>query len=113
MKSESKVLSAFTVSVLGLWLSLPVFAAPTSIAGQINDVTVAGDEVLIRVNAGLPDNCAGTMFGWMRIPPESKAMIAFVIGLWMRGDASQTSVVVYTDGMVGSYCRVNQIDPVG
>ena len=88
-------------------------AGPTYTSGHISNVTFAGDWVMIMVDAGLPDNCAGTSWGWMKIPPENKAMSAFVIGLWMRGDAAQTEVSVYTDGLVGGYCRITQIDPVG
>jgi hypothetical protein len=86
-------------------------AAPTYMSGHIIDVTFAGEDVLIRLDTGLPDNCVGTSFGWMRIPPEYKPLSAFVIGLWMRGDEQQTQVTVYTDGLVGSYCRISQIDP--
>jgi len=85
--------------------------APTYVSGHISNVTFAGDYVMIMVDAGLPDNCAGTPWGWMRIPPEYKPMIAFVTGLWMRGDAAQIAVSVYTDGIVGGYCRITQIDP--
>jgi hypothetical protein len=49
----------------------------------------------------------------MKIPPENKAMSAFVLGLWMRGDAAVTVVTVYTDGLVDGYCRITQIDPIG
>ncbi|MEO8016535.1 MAG: hypothetical protein ABI769_01870 [Pseudomonadota bacterium] len=60
-------------------------AAASYISGHINSVTFASDRVMIALDAGLPDNCAGTSYGRMRIPPENKAMTAFVIGLWMRG----------------------------
>jgi hypothetical protein len=86
-------------------------AAPTYLTGRINDVTFSWDWVMIRLDAGIPDNCAGTPSGWMKVQPEYKAMTAFVIGLWMRGDAAQTVVTVYTDGLVGGYCRITQIDP--
>jgi len=89
------------------------YAQPTYLSGHISNVTFAGDEVLIMLDAGLPDNCVGTSYGWMRIPAENKSMNAFVIGLWMRGDAQQIVVTVYTDGIVGSYCRISQIDPAG
>jgi hypothetical protein len=82
-------------------------------SGHISNVTFAGNDVMIMVDAGLPGNCAGTSWGWMRIPAENHAMNAFVIGLWMRGDASQVTVTVYTDGLVGGYCRITQIDPAG
>lgn len=87
--------------------------APTYTSGHISNVTFAGNDVLIMVDVGLPGNCTGTSWGWMRIPPENHAMNAFVIGLWMRGDASQVTVTVYTDGLVGGYCRITQIDPAG
>jgi hypothetical protein len=49
----------------------------------------------------------------MKIPVENKSMNAFVLGLWMRGDAQQVVVTVCTDGLVGGYCRITQIDPAG
>jgi hypothetical protein len=48
----------------------------------------------------------------MLIPNASKALKTLVLALWARGDMSSTSVTVYTDGLVGSYCHINQIDPV-
>jgi hypothetical protein len=88
-------------------------AQPTYVSGHINDITFAWDALLLRVDAGLPDNCAGTSYGWMKIPVENKSMNAFVVGLWMRGDAQQVVVTVYTDGLLNGYCRVTQIDPAG
>ena len=82
-------------------------------SGHLSNVTFADDYVMIMIDAGLPGNCAGTSWGWMKIPSNSKAMAAFVIGLWMRGDAASTTITVYTDGLVDGYCRISQIDPVG
>lgn len=80
--------------------------------GRIADVTVAGNTMLLRLDTGMPDNCAGTPFGWLQVPEASKVMQAFVLGVWMRGDAAQTSVTVYTDARTGGgYCQINQIDP--
>lgn len=92
-------------------LAAPVKAGPTYISGHISNITFAGDSVLIMIDAGLPDNCAGTSYGWMKIPPEYKSMTSFVLGLWMRGDESQVYVSVYTEGLVSGYCRISQIDP--
>lgn len=48
------------------------------------------------------------------VPASSRITKAFVLGLWMRGDAAQTSVTVYTSAINASgYCQANQIDPVG
>ena len=85
-------------------------AADTYLAGRISNVTFAGDMVLIMLDTGVPDNCAGTPYGWMAIPTTYKSMVAFVIGLWMRGDAAQVSMTVYTDSRPpGGYCQINQI----
>jgi len=38
-------------------------------------------------------------------------MLAFVTGLWMRGDAADKSLVIYTTATDGTgFCQVNQID---
>jgi hypothetical protein len=89
----------------------PCIAGPNWQYGHINNITVAGDDVLVRLDTGLPDNCTGTAFGWMIVPSAAKAMKAFVLALWARGDMNSVSVTIYTDGMVGSYCQVNQVDP--
>jgi hypothetical protein len=105
---------ARSATAIGLaFASGAAIAQPTYVSGHINDITFAWDAVLIRVDAGLPDNCAGTSYGWMKIPVENKSMNAFVVGLWMRGDAQQVVVTVYTDGLLNGYCRVTQIDPAG
>lgn len=37
-----------------------------------------------------------------------------MLGLWLRGEGSQTVVIVYTNtGMVNEACIVDQIDPAG
>jgi hypothetical protein len=112
MKCLARALAG-AVAVLMMGPGANAQTSPTYTSGHISNVTFAGNEILIMVDAGLPGNCIGTSWGWLRIPPENHAMNAFVIGLWMRGDASQVTVTVYTDGLVGGYCRISQIDPVG
>jgi hypothetical protein len=95
-------------------VSGPTVAADTYLGGRISNVTFSGDVILIMLDTGVPDNCIGTPYGWMVIPAEYKSMKAFVLGLWMRGDAGQVPMTVYTSGRDGSgYCQINQIDPVG
>jgi len=91
----------------------PALAGPYYTSGHINNVTFAGNFVMIMTDAPLPDNCVGTSFGWMQIPAANTPMIAFVLALWARGDESSTNVTVYTGGLSGAYCQVNQIDPEG
>lgn len=82
--------------------------------GRITNVSVAGNTVLIMLDSGMPDNCAGSPYGWMQVPETNKVMQSLVLGMWMRGDAAQTNITVYTDGRVGGgFCVINQIDPEG
>jgi len=88
-------------------------AYPNYQIGRITNVTFTGDNMLIMLDAGLPDNCAGSPYGWMMLPASAKPMTAFVIGLFLRGDLSKVGVVVYTSGRdATSFCQVNQIDPM-
>lgn len=89
-------------------------AAPTYQDGRINNVAFVGSSVFIQLDSGLPDNCAGTPAGWMIITDSRKPMQSFVMGLWMRGDAAQVTMRVFTSGVTGTgYCEINQIDPAG
>lgn len=89
-------------------------ASTTYQVGRINNVTFAGDGVFIQLDSGLPDNCIGTASGWMLVPASAKPLQAFVTGLWLRGDAAQVTVTVYTNaGVVSGYCQIDQIDPEG
>jgi hypothetical protein len=101
------------------WMAAVMALASTSAAaydsyqaGRITNLTVAGNTILIMLDTGMPDNCAGTPSGWLQIPEASKVMQALALGIWMRGDAAQTNVTVYTDARTGGgYCQINQIDP--
>ena len=47
----------------------------------------------------------------MVVPAANKPMLAFVTGLWMRGDAADKTLVFYTSPTDGTgFCQVNQID---
>lgn len=100
-------------AVLGIVVSAAAYAAPSWTTGHISNITYTGGTVFIMTDSPLPDNCAGTPSGWMVVPATDKAMIAFVTGLWMRGDAAQVTVSVYTTGLVNGWCEINQIDPTG
>ena len=108
-----RVVLALAATLSIALLPSPVRAASSYVSGHVVDVTFASDWVMIRLDAGLPDNCVGSSYGWMKIPPENKPMNALAIGLWMRGDEANVVVTVYTDGLVGGYCHITQIDPQG
>jgi hypothetical protein len=97
--------------ILAAMAASPCIAGSNWQYGHINNITVAGDDVLVKLDSGLPDNCTGTAYGWMIVPSASKAMKAFVLALWARGDMSSVLVTIYTDGLVGSYCQASQVDP--
>jgi hypothetical protein len=91
----------------------PAWAADSYLSGHITNITFAGADVYIALDAGLPTNCAGSPFGWMVIPASAKATQAFVIGLRLRSNLSDIPVTVYTDDREGGtgYCQINQLDP--
>ena len=113
-----KVASAL-VALLSMSISLASLPAhaqaqPNYESGHITRVSYVQTGVLIMMDGTLATNCAGTPDGWLMIGSSNTGMIAFVTGLWMRGDASQVSVVVYTAGVDSTaYCQVNQIDTLG
>jgi hypothetical protein len=96
-----------------LLIGAPALAFPNYTTGHISDVTFAGNSVLIRTDAALPDNCLGTPYGWMQISGTYASMNAFVLALWARGDANSVVVNVYTTGVANGYCQIDQIDPPG
>lgn len=115
LKWRTNVFLRATVVVLGFAVTpMTANASTTYQVGRINNVTFSGDSVLIRLDSGLPDNCTGTASGWMLVPASAKPIQTFVIGLWLRGDAAQVTVTVYTNaGVVSGYCQIDQIDPEG
>jgi hypothetical protein len=101
------------VGMAVLMLSNAAIAGATWTTGHINNVTYSGENVFIQTDAPLPDNCAGSTYGWLMVPASFKAMTALVTGLWLRGDANTVMVTVFTTGVVGGYCQIGQIDPDG
>lgn len=79
--------------------------------GHISRVSVEASDVVVMLDVGVPSNCTGTPFGWLMIKSSSAPLVAFVLGLWMRGDAAQKQLTVYTTGIDSSgYCQISQID---
>jgi hypothetical protein len=79
--------------------------------GHITRVSYTTAGVLIMMDTGPPTNCSATPYGWMMIAPQYTPMIAFVTGLWFRGDAAAKQLAVYTSGIDSTgYCQISQID---
>lgn len=92
----------------GLLVAYPTLSSPSWQAGNISAVTSWSGGLMITLDSGLPDNCAGTPYGWMTIAQTSKTMIAVAL----LAKIKNSPVVVYTDGIDASgYCTINQIQP--
>src|SRR4051812_21920572 len=68
-----------TAGLLNFGVTSTAWAAATYQSGYISNVTLAGEDAFIMLNSGLPDNCAGTGSGWMRVSGLNKPMVAFVL----------------------------------
>jgi hypothetical protein len=111
-KTTMKLLRVLIGSLL-IGVTTLADAYPTHIYGRIINVSFAKDDVMIMMDVGVPDNCVGTPYNWMLIPPADKATKSLILGLWLRGDVTQVPMTVYTSGRNnGGYCEINQIDPV-
>jgi hypothetical protein len=85
-------------------------AGPNWISGNLTNYTSVQGGLLIKVDAGIPDNCAGTPYNWIIIAEADKAMIAMAL---MRISQDKLAVNVYTNpGFYLGFCRAVQFDPV-
>src|SRR5213592_1506271 len=92
----------------GLALALPALAASSWLSGTITNITASSGGLLIQLDTGVPDNCAGTPYGWMLIPESARTMVAVTLITRLQN----VGVTVYTTGRDGSgYCIINQVDP--
>ena len=99
--------------ILGIFLlllSLNAQSASYYQVGKIKNITAVTGGIMIMMDTGLPDNCAGTPFGWLLIKQEYAAITSVVLAAWASGNKSG---VVYTSGRENGtgYCLVNQFDP--
>lgn len=91
--------------------AIPIHAAADYQTGHISRVSYVGDHLLIMIDTPLPGNCSNTTYSWMMVSATNKPMLAFVTGLWMRGDAADKPLVIYTSPTDGTgFCQVYQID---
>ncbi|MBT9495572.1 MAG: hypothetical protein IV107_25150 [Paucibacter sp.] len=85
------------------------FAADSYIGGTIVDTTSIPAGLMIRLDTGMPTNCANSPHGWMLIKSEHKAMLTLAMLMIATG---KKGVVVYTNGVGSSgFCEIGQFDP--
>jgi hypothetical protein len=93
--------------VASFTLSASAFAAEAHLGGRIIDVTAYTGGLMVRLETGVPDNCAGVGYGWMTIPESNKTMIAMALMVWQN----ESGATVYTDALANGVCRINQFNP--
>jgi hypothetical protein len=103
-----------TLSTVALIACSSAQAGPNWQSGFLSGITYIDDFILVAFSGGPPDNCAGSPSGFMKISAANKSMQAYVTGLWLRGDASQVPIYIYTDAppSAGAYCTVRQVNPM-
>jgi hypothetical protein len=101
----------YLFSLLATSMLVASSAQADAVTAHITRVSYITTGVLIMLDTGPPTNCSGTPSGWMMIAAPYTAMIAFVSGLWFRGDAAAKPLVVYTSSIDGTgFCQISQID---
>jgi hypothetical protein len=102
-----RLLARLTLSLLVSVTAMSVHAEETHLSGRISNVTSASDGLFIMLETGVPTNCTGVGFGWMKIPEANKSMIAVALMVWQN----KSGAVVYTNALSGGQCVINQLDP--
>ncbi len=83
--------------------------AQNHLNGNISNFTATVGGLMIMLDAGIPDNCAGTPYGWMMIKQEHTTLTSTVLALILAGKKKGT---VYTTGIDASgHCIVSQFHP--
>ena len=100
-----------TTSLLTM-MSVGTLAGPHYQSGNISNLTAEPEGIMIMLDSGLPDNCKGSLYGWMQIKKEDTPISSVVLAAWASGKKAGT---VYTDGIPdnSAYCVINQFDPNG
>jgi hypothetical protein len=110
VKGEQKMKQiTIVLALIILAVTVPAFGGPNYIIGNLSNYSAVQAGLLIMVDNGIPDNCAGTPYNWMIIANEDKAMLAMA---FMRINQDELGVVVYSNGVFyNGFCRVIQYDP--
>lgn len=109
MNQIKRVVAIMVISVVSGGLG-NAYAADTYQMGKVYDITSIRKGLLIRLEDNIvPTQCQDlNIYGWMLIPEENKTMISLALAHFMQG---KTKATIYTQGTVGSYCKVIQYDP--
>ncbi|TRY33400.1 hypothetical protein [Aliiglaciecola sp. M165] len=82
-------------------------AASHYLSGNIKNIATSGSALSIMLHNGVPDNCQGVPFGWMRIKKDDTPMVSMALAMWLAG---KHKVTVYTK-MESGVCYIYSLDP--
>ncbi len=89
--------------------AIQAIAGPNWNSGNVTNYTAIQGGILIMLDTGVPDNCAGTPYGWMIVAEEDKALTAMVL---MKINQENMGATVYSGGtFYRGICRVIQYEP--
>lgn len=104
-----KISKCICVAVVAALPAYNAIAQSSWKSGTVVDLTSGEGYMLIRLDAGMPDNCAGSPHGWLMIPRKSREIQVLLLTFYTMGKKSGT---IYTSGRPdGGYCEVTQWDP--
>ena len=83
-------------------------AGPHYLSGNIKNIATSSSSLSIMLHEGVPDNCQGVPFGWMRIKKDDTPMVSMALAMWLAG---KYKVTVYTK-MENGVCYIYSLDPI-
>ena len=107
------IFSKFMGLILILIFPLVASGGQNQQAGNMKDLTSVEAGLLIKLDTGMPGNCAGSPYDYMLVREENKTLISVTLALWIT---EKKGVTVFTSGIPGGsgygvYCVVNQVRP--
>ena len=80
-------------------------------SGNISDITVIKEGILITLDTGIPADCAGTPSNQMLVKNEYTSMVSVVLAMWA---SRKVYAKVFVDNYASGgtvYCELNQLNP--
>lgn len=94
------------ILILFLFTSKTV-AGPHYLSGKLSNIATGENSLSIMLDSGVPDNCEGVPYNWMRISGEHTTMTSMVLAMWISGKLEMT---VYTK-LENGKCYITSVDP--
>ncbi len=92
-----------------LTLSIAAHAGPHYLSGKLSNIASSSQYISIMLDTGVPENCNGVAYNWMRINKEDTVMVSMILSMWV---AKKNNVTVYTRRNADGQCDIYSLDPV-